>query len=189
MENIIYQLIKAGAAETKLDLCASYINQLISKQGGEIDKAVQWLTNTHNKGTRAVFEIKAKVKLPKTQKASNSFLRNYVGMEKSLKRWLTRSETKTFIRTHIGKKVVIDSMKRDWERGRKYYISNPRLVTLMELDGLEVGYLYEGLDYNTYLHIDNIRDFVLDGKSVIGDSKNEEYAKELFTVLNSENVK
>ena len=148
----------------------------------EIEKVIAWFSDltSNPTSTKILFEIIGD-KVPKTHKAVDEYLRNYIGLDYKEKDWLTKGEATKILNDNIGKYVFISDSKRDWQKGIKSYPSKPKdLRFLVKVNSNYVVFKYEN-DINTYeLNIDNIRDIVIDGKSSINDSKLEEIVAPLF---------
>ena len=148
----------------------------------EIEKVIAWFSDltSNPTSTKILFEIIGD-KVPKTHKAVDEYLRNYIGLDYKEKDWLTKGEATKILNDNIGKYVFISDSKRDWQKGIKSYPSKPKdLRFLVRVNSNYVVFKYEN-DINTYeLNIDNIRDIVIDGKSSINDSKLEEIVAPLF---------
>lgn len=164
---------------------ADVINKLMvvlekKKDDAKIEEIIAWFSNTINPSSRKILGDLLGQKLPITQKATDVFLRQYLEVEPKQKLWLTKTEAIKIIKENIGKKVFLSKQKRDWQQGRKGYVVNPELCKIISYTQNEVEYKYDGNKNLYYIHIDNIRDVVIDGKSSIGDKKNEERTKDLF---------
>ena len=180
--DVVKSLIEKGIRPEKAEVIKKMFDAILGV-GNHSDeakrKAIKWLSNGRaNPFSRRVFEEFTGNKLPKTQKDSTRALEEMAGLAPLSKKWLTKSEVKDFVLSHIGKQVVIDDNKSDWKNGRIVHTSNPELVKLKEIEDNLVVYTKGTFEFSRQLSA--IRDFVFEGKSVIGDAKNEEYSASLF---------
>ena len=157
----------------------------------EIDKVIAWFSDltSNPTSTKILFEI-IREKQPKTQKAVDEFLRNYIGLGAKEKKWLTKNEVIDIVNRNIGEYVFISNSKRDWVAGRKSYPHEPtNLMYLVKIDGNNVLYKYENNPSTYQTHIDSIRDIVVEGKSSVNDKKLEGIVASLFEVKSVAPVK
>ena len=157
----------------------------------EIDKLIAWFSDltSNPTSTKILFEI-IREKQPKTQKAVDEFLRNYIGLGAKEKKWLTKNEVIDIVNRNIGEYVFISNSKRDWVAGRKSYPHEPtNLMYLVKIDGNNVLYKYENNPSTYQTHIDSIRDIVVEGKSSVNDKKLEGIVASLFEVKSVAPVK
>jgi DNA polymerase III sliding clamp (beta) subunit (PCNA family) len=184
LQDISKKLVERGIPESASQKVAGWIYKVVSKDRSDevaLKKAINILADEkQNPNSRAIFTEITGIKLPKTQRESIAVLDKFVGIEPTPRKWLTDKEVVDFVNNNKGKSVVIDSNKNAWRAGEQHRVSNP---VLNKLVGIEEGKVVYKRDGNEYLvPIKSIRDFVIDGKSQVGDLKNEEYAPEKPTV-------
>ena len=171
-------LESGGVSPEKTTNIIQKLEGVINKSSLDLEKDIRFIADTANPSTRKAFEKMTGVSLEKTQKGAQQQIRDFIGKEALVKKWLTTGEAKKSIQDNIGKEVVIDDNKRDWIGGRKPRTLNPSLVKLRGIEGNRVIYTRDGHEFSK--HIDTVRDIIVDGKSQIGDVGNEKYASSLF---------
>jgi hypothetical protein len=192
---LLYKYREANQALTKIMKYTQAENYLREAGVPNVEKSITWIKNILGDGskdeavirksifvlrcgeanpkTQKAFEMITGVKLPKSQKAAEEILNKMSGLSPLAKKWMTEKEVKDFIEANKGKKVCVDDLKSDWKRGRHVHIGNPVLNEIIGMEDNLVVYQRNGYEYSR--PISAIRDFLVDGKSVIGDKESEEY--------------
>jgi hypothetical protein len=148
----------------------------------DIDKIIGWFSDTINPTSRQILGDLIGQKLPKTQKGTDEFLRDYIGIDKKEKFFLSKKEAVDLINQNIGKELFVNFTKRDFIKfGHKGYSRNPSLMKIIAIEGNDVVYSYlDNIGAEYVKNIDNVRDIVIGGVSSIGDKKMEEILKPLY---------
>lgn len=177
MEDKIIERVESSSIGAK-DKAIKMLTIVLGRKKNDKDvlRAIMFVADPQNEGARQIFREFTGIRLPRTIKISENLIREYMGLDKITKPYLTDGEVKKILTENVGKCVFIDTTKRDWKKGWKSRMCN---YGLYKIDEIKTNYAYFfGRNQVFAVSFSQIRDIVIDGKSILGDAHNENLFKE-----------
>lgn len=179
MENKIIERVESSSIGAK-DKAIKMLTIVLGKKKNDknVLDAISFVADPQNEGVRQIFREFTGIRLPRTSKISENLIREYMGLDEIKKPYLTDGEVKKILTENIGKCVFIDTTKRDWKKGWKSRMDSYKLCKINEIVS-NFAYFF-GKNQVFAVSFSQIRDIVIDGKSILGDNHNEKMCENLF---------